>query len=423
MRIRRRDFLRGAAAFTMAPGQPSALLWEATTGAGERPVKTNAKTYDVAVIGAGVFGSWTALRLVQGGRRVVLLDEYGPANARASSGGESRIIRAGYGPDELYARWALRSLTLWRELFSANHVDLFHNCGVLWLAREEDAYATQTAATLAKLGVAAEHFDRAHMQRRYPQFNFDGVDWGLLEPQAGALMARRAVQAVAAAAVANGVTYLQASVKTPAGKARLASIETGAGERISAGQYVFACGPWLGKMFPDLLGERIFPTRQEVFFFGAPAGNAQFAMPAMPGWIFVADGVYGVPDLENRGFKIALDRHGERVDPDTQSRIVAKESAEWMRSYVARRFPGLRDAPIIETRVCQYENTSNGDFLVDRHPQMENVWLVGGGSGHGFKHGPALGEYVAGQVLGAGTAIELRFSLATKHSVQKRTVY
>jgi monomeric sarcosine oxidase len=377
----------------------------------------------VAVVGAGVFGSWTALRLAQGGLRVVLIDQYGPANARASSGGESRIIRAGYGADELYTRWAIRSLTLWQELFAATRVDLFHNCGVLWMARDGDAHARQTAATLAKLGVAAEHFDRAQMQRRYPQFNFDGVDWGLLEPQAGALMARRAVDAVVSSAMASGVTYLQASVKTPAGNGKVASIETGDGERISAGEYVFACGAWLGKIFPGLLGERIFPTRQEVFFFGVPAGNAQFAMPAMPGWIFVADGVYGLPDLENRGFKIALDQHGERVDPDTQSRIVAKESAEWMRSYVQRRFPALRDAPIVETRVCQYENTSNGDFLVDRHPEMENVWLVGGGSGHGYKHGPALGEYVAAQVLASGTPAEPRFSLATKQRVQKRTVY
>jgi len=142
----------------------------------------------------------------------------------------------------------------------------------------------------------------------------------------------------------------------------------------------------------------------------------------MPAWIYLGDEVYGLPNLESRGFKIALDRHGERVDPDTQTRIVSKESTNWMRGYVARRFPALRNAPIVETRVCQYENTSNGDFLIDRHPEMKNVWLVGGGSGHGFKHGPALGEYVAGRLAGK-TEPEPRFSLATKQSVQKRAVY
>lgn len=375
-------------------------------------------------IGAGVFGSWTALRLAQCGRRVILLDQYGPVNARASSGGESRIIRAGYGADELYARWAVRSLALWTGLFKASGLDLFHRSGVLWLARQDDAYVESTAATLTKLGIAAERLDREQVCRRYPQFSFDGVAWGLLEPQHGVLMARRAVQAVVAAAVAQGVTYLQASVNAPTRKGTLQAIETSDGQRIEAAEYVFACGSWLGKMFPELLGNRIFPTRQEVFFFGVPAGTSQFAMPALPTWLFVSDGVYGMPDLESRGFKIALDRHGERIDPDTQSRIVSQDSAEWMRRYVARRFPGLRDAPIVETRVCQYENTSNGDFLVDRHPEMTNVWLVGGGSGHGFKHGPALGDYVAGQLLGNDTATyEPRFSLATKLSVQNREVY
>jgi glycine/D-amino acid oxidase-like deaminating enzyme len=170
------------------------------------------------------------------------------------------------------------------------------------------------------------------------------------------------------------------------------------------------------------LGTRIFPSRQEVFFFGIPAGDARFAPPALPTFLFQADESYGMPDLETRGLKIALDRHGERTDPDTQSRIVSASAIEEIRQYVARRFPALRDAPIVETRVCQYENTSSGDFLIDRHPEMENVWFAGGGSGHGFKHGPAVGEYVAAQLLD-GAPAEPRFSLASKETVQKRAVY
>jgi sarcosine oxidase len=142
----------------------------------------------------------------------------------------------------------------------------------------------------------------------------------------------------------------------------------------------------------------------------------------LPTWLFQGDEMYGMPDLETRGLKIAIDRHGERVDPDTQSRIVSAQGEEVVRKYIARRFPDLRDAPIVESRVCQYENTSNGDFLIDRHPQMENVWFVGGGSGHGFKHGPALGEYVAAQILD-GAEPEARFSLATKATAQQRAVY
>src|SRR6202011_5226455 len=219
--------------------------------------------------------------------------------------------------------------------------------------------------------------------------------------------------------------YRVAEIVTPRrrqGSGDVAAIATRGSENIVGDQFVFACGAWLGKLFPDVLGERIFPTRQEVFFFGVPAGDRRFSPAALPTFLFQRNESYGMPDLEGRGFKIALDRHGVRVDPDTQSRIVSEEAAEEVRRYVARRFPGLRDAPIVETRVCQYENTSSGDFLIDQHPELENVWFVGGGSGHGFKHGPAVGEYVAGRILD-GAVGESRFSLTSKDTVQRRQVY
>jgi glycine/D-amino acid oxidase-like deaminating enzyme len=159
-----------------------------------------------------------------------------------------------------------------------------------------------------------------------------------------------------------------------------------------------------------------------VFFFGVPAGDARFAPPALPTWLFQEDEIYGMPDLESRGLKIALDRHGERVDPDMQSRLASAEGAEEARRFVEQRFPALQGAPIVESRVCQYENTWNGDFLIDRHPAMDNLWFVGGGSGHGFKHGPAVGDYVAGRILD-GAPEEKRFSFATKETVQKRAVF
>jgi monomeric sarcosine oxidase len=381
------------------------------------------KTYDVAVIGAGVFGAWTAWHLARRGQQVVLIDAYGPAHSRASSGGESRIIRMGYGADEIYTRWSQRSLVQWKELFAARSQEaLFQETGVLWLSGGDDARFRQTAATLTRCGVPFEQMDVKTLERRFPQIGLAGITAGLLEPHSGALMARRAVAEVVEDAVQHGTEYRNAAVLRPTGLGRVQHVATNHGENIAAGQFVFACGAWLGKVFPDVLGSRIFPSRQEVFFFGVPPGDARFAPPALPTFLFQADESYGMPDLETRGLKIALDRHGERADPDTQSRIVSASAIEEIRNYVARRFPALRDAPIVETRVCQYENTSNGDFLIDRHPEMENVWFAGGGSGHGFKHGPAVGEYVTGQLLDGGAA-EVRFSLATKDRVQRRAVY
>jgi sarcosine oxidase len=382
----------------------------------------NQKRYDVAVIGAGVFGAWTAWHLGRRGQRVVLLDAYGPAHARASSGGESRIIRMGYGVDELYTRWSMRSLTQWKEFFGVEHSALFQETGVLWLAGENDPRMRETVATLKRCEVPLEEMDRRTLEKRYPQIGLDNVISGFLEPRSGVLMARRAVVAVVEDVMKRGGEYRLAQIATPRGSGLLRSISTNTGEQIVAERFVFACGAWLGKLFPDVLGTRIFPSRQEVFFFGIPGGDSRFAPPALPTWLFQHDLVYGMPDLESRGLKIAFDQHGERVDPDTQSRMVTPEMAAAARKYVARRFPALRDAPIIETRVCQYENTSSGDFLIDLHPEMKNVWFAGGGSGHGFKHGPALGEYVAGQILDGRTP-ESRFSLATKDTAQNRAVY
>jgi sarcosine oxidase len=387
------------------------------------PEMSSGKTYDVAVIGAGVFGAWTAYRLAQRGKKVVLLDAYGPSNSRASSGGESRIIRMGYGTDEIYTRWAMRALPLWQEFFERVREPLLHRTGVLWLAHTPDGYESQCLATLTRLGVPIERLTRAELEKRYPQFDLGAVTWGLLEPQSGVLMARRAVQAVVEEALRAGVEYLNAAVIAPSGSAKLASVKARGGDTVRAGVFLFACGPWLPKLFPELLGHRIFPTRQEVFFFGAPPGDARFKAPALPTWINLGDDeAYGMPDLENRGVKVAMDRHGPTFDPDTGQRTVTPEGLEEARQYLGRLFPTLKGAPLTEARVCQYENTSNGDFLIDRHPAFDNVWLAGGGSGHGFKHGPVLGEYVAARITEGGD-VEPRFALAAKGEMQHRSVF
>jgi monomeric sarcosine oxidase len=384
-------------------------------------------TYDAAVIGAGVFGAWTAYQLQRAGMRVVLIDAHGPGHSRSSSGGESRIIRMGYGADEIYTRSAQRSLRLWQELFARIDQRLFFRTGVLWLAHEDDAYPVKTAETLLRLGIPCEKLTTAEVRFRYPQIGLDRISWALLEPDSGVLLARQAVQGVTFAAIKTGVEYLQDAVSgtgvPPVNRARLDHLETVSGQRISAAHFVFACGPWLPKIFPALLADRIHSTRQEVFFFGTPAGDARFTVPALPTLIDFKDEAYALPDLEGRGIKIAIDRHGPAFDPDTGDRMPTSEGLAEVRRYLARRLPDLKDAPVTETRVCQYENTSNGDFLIDLHPEFENVWLVGGGSGHGFKHGPVVGEYVAARITGSIERLEPRFSLETKARERNRAVF
>jgi sarcosine oxidase len=382
--------------------------------------------FDFVVVGAGVFGAWTARYLQASGASVAIVDAYGPGNSRASSGGETRILRMGYGGDELYTRWAIRSVPQWREFFDGIGQKLFIQTGVLWLGTDSDLHLLGMLELLMRCGVACERLDASAISRRYPQLKMPDVNVGILEPESGVALARRAVQSLINDLVRNGVAVITGAVEPPQGSGKLAQIRISGNQTISANGFVFACGAWLPKLFPDVLGGKIFPTRQEVFFLGPPAGSDRFAIGKMPAWLHHShpDRPYALPDIESRGFKIALDRHGPEFDPDNGSRVVATKSVDHLRKYLRQHVPELADAPVVETRVCQYENTWNGDFLIDRHPGFDNVWLAGGGSGHGFKHGPAVGEYLSALVLASGKgAPEPRFSLAGKQTRRMRGVY
>ena len=378
-----------------------------------------------AVIGAGVFGAWTAEQLRRAGHRVTLVDPWGPAHSRASSGGESRMTRGAYGKDEIYTRMALDSLAEWKQLSAVAGLPIFAAHGVLFFFPNEDPYLRDSLAVHRRLGLPTEALTGAEMARRFPMIDFTCVAAGLFEPEFGALMARRAVQTLVARFVATGGEYRTAAIAPPpvtGERLRVATLASG--QLLQADNYVFACGPWLGKLFPGLLSKRIVPTRQEVFYFAPPPGDARFQPARMPGWADFNGGdvYYGFPDLEGRGVKFAHDTHGPVVDPDTHSRRPTEQAIATITAFRNRRFPALRGAPLIGAEVCQYENSSNGDFLIDRHPALSNVVLVGGGSGHGFKHGPEVGRYAAGLVTGA-MPVEPRFALATKGETQKREVH
>ena len=378
----------------------------------------------VAVIGAGVFGAWTAEHLRRAGHRVTLVDMEGPAHSRASSGGESRMTRGAYGKDAVYTRMALDSLEEWKALSATAGLPIFIPHGVLFFFPSEEDYLTDSIAAHRVLGLPTELLSPSEMAHRFPMIDFTGIHSGIFEPGFGALMARRAVQTLVKNFVAAGGEFRHELTHVPqAGP--LKSVRLGSGSTLEADAFVFALGPWLPKYFPDVLGSRIFATRQEIFYFAPPEGDRRFLPDVMPGWadFNAGDMYYGFPDLEARGVKFAHDKHGVAVDPDTQSREPTKAALDEVVSFRDRRFPLLKGAPVTGAEVCQYENSSNGDFLIDRHPAMPNVVLVGGGSGHGFKHGPEVGRLAAALVLSGGTQSEPRFTLATKAETQHREVH
>jgi sarcosine oxidase len=359
----------------------------------------------IAVVGAGAFGGWTALHLLERGARVTLLDAWGPGNSRASSGGETRIMRATYGPNQPYSRMAAHALKLWQKYERRWKRQFLHRTGVLWMvSSRDDAYERGSLEMLREAGIKFQEMSTAQMKKRWPQINFSDVHWGIYEPECGYLDARASCQAVVDAFVAEGGAYRQLAV-SPDGleSAPLRNLTLSDGSHLKADHYVFACGAWLGKLFPETLGEIIRPTKQDIFFFGPPAGDSRFTDAHLPVWGDHRDRFfYGIPGSGRRGFKVADDTRGGAFDPTNGERIVSPATLMRVREYIAFRFPAMKDAPLIETRVCQYEQTADGNFIVDRHPRMNNVWLLGGGSGHGFKHGPALGEMMAGMILQDG---------------------
>jgi glycine/D-amino acid oxidase-like deaminating enzyme len=361
----------------------------------------------IAVIGSGAFGGWTALYLLRRGARVTLLDAWGAGNSRASSGGDTRVIRGTYGPNQPYTKMVARAMQLWKEHETRWRRQLVHRTGVLWMAAGgDDQFERGSLPRLREADIAYQELSTGDIARRWPQINLQGVGWGIYEPEGGYLAAQVACQAVQEGFLAEGGEYRQAAVLPR-------DLEHGTGDgvwlsdgsRLVADQYIFACGPWMGKLFPDVIGDKIRVTKQDVFFFGTPAGDARFSEKRLPVWADHRERfIYGIPgslgsENQGRGFKIADDSRGPEFDPTTGERVVSAEGLKIVREYLGFRFPAMKDAPLIETQVCQYENTPDNHFIIDRHPAADHVWLVGGGSGHGFKHGPALGEMLAGLVM------------------------
>lgn len=397
----RRTFLKGSG--LGVGGLAAAGSLGGVLSACSRPwIRTEAPGPDVVVVGAGAFGGWTALHLQELGARVTMVDLYGPGNSRATSGDETRGIRAGYPGRDLWSAWAYRAIGRWRafdeEWAPVLGGRVFYGAGNVTF-RDHRAALEPIAETWDRVGVPYEWLDPDEAAYRWPQFRLDGIEAALYEPDAGVARSRAACQRVAEIFRRRGGRIVTAKA-TPGGGAggRLSRVDLTPGEALGADRFVFALGPWFPKAFPEIMGERIRIPMGHVFYWGTPPGDDRFAYPNMPSWGF--PGVTGWPTYppDHRGFRI---RTGGRSqdDPDTSVRWIPEEYFEQPRRVLAERFPDLVDEPVLETRACHYESSHTRDWIIDRHPEWENVWLAGGGSAEGFKFGPVLGELIAGRVL------------------------
>jgi sarcosine oxidase len=370
-------------------------------------------TAEIVVVGAGAFGGWTALYLREMGFAVTMIDQYGPGNSRATSGGESRQIRAGYGEREIYTRWVLQAFERWKARESEWGKKLFFQTGQLSLAREWTKDLTDTKKVFDKLGVKYDIVKHDDLVRHYPQMNTQSVDFAMYTPSTGVLKAREGCVAVAQAFEKKGGRFLTAKVELGRRSGTtLRDVALSTGQRVAAQTFVFACGPWLPKVFPSVMKNKLATPRRVVFFYGTPPGDERFTYPNFPTWS--VDNAYGFPSIEGKGFKVVPTFERVIVDPDTQEHTLTADELRLGREFVTNWFPALAGQPLVESKVCQREDSIDEHFIVNQHPELNNVWLVGGGSGHGYKHGIMLGDYVANRVVGKDKNPELAATFKLK---------
>ena len=324
-------------------------------------------------------GASIARELARRGWEVTLAEQYAPGTVRSASGGDTRILRAAHGADEWYTRLAWRARELWLELQEETGTPLWEPTGLAWFACTSDGFEARSRPSLERAGIGYEWRSADDARTLFPSLAVDDLEAVLWEPDAGVLHARRATQEL----VEDGERH---GVRPRAG--RIVPADDPAADVV-----VWACGAWLPSLFPGHVDVRI--ERRDVFFFG---GDASWR--GTPAWVEYDSGYYGHGEIGGLGVKVAPDFPSDEVDPDTVDRVALPERLDAARSYTSRRFPTLADAPLVGSRVCQYDLSFDSHFLLGRHPERETWWLVGGGSGHGFKHGPALGEYVADCIEG-----------------------
>ena len=433
MTIDRREFLKvaGLQAGLIAAGAKS--LEAATTGGTHAPapgapaVSKRRATYDVIVIGAGSWGGWTALNLQQKGAKVLMIDEWGPGNARSTSGDETRGVRSSYGDrpapaGEVWARWARKAMTKWIE-FDATwgkemKIQHLFQCGDLIFRPAPEPFTTHTRENWDKLKIKYEVLPIDEVRYRWPVYNLTDMTLALYEPDAGMVRARRSCESVAAVFKSLGGTILISRAwPTMAVNGKMKQLQLSNGDLLEAPTFVFAVGPWFPKVFPDLMGKRMRTPMGNVGYFGPPAGDSRFRFPNLPTWNY--PGVTGWPEIpdDNSGFRVRTGG-GTETDPDTSNRWLSEEATKRLRDFVASKFPALTGAPLLRTHSCHYEIGTGRNFMVDKHPQMENVWLAGSGMAEGFKFGPVIGEYVSNRVLGHDQEPEL----AAQYRIPTQTI-
>ena len=350
---------------------------------------------EIIVVGAGIAGASTALSLIRRGAKVTLIDRWEPGHARASSSDYNRVARAISGRDEFYTSWFRDARLRWMELEAETGQKLYYENGALILTTEGHCHwEDSTPATFEKVGVPYNRFSADEIAYHFPQFQTPDIAYALFEPEAGLVMAHRAV-----------ITTVQLFERL-GGVVRRGRVETDENERpvldgkpLEADVIVIATGPWMDEMFPRTIGPISVIMGINVLYTSTPDGSDMFDYTRMPCWIDHGMGSFGLPSVEGSGVKAAVVIPHEPIDINNDERLIRRESLAKTRSYIRKRLPGLIGQRVVDSKFNQVILTPDTHFVVDWHPEHQNVLFAGGCSGHLFKHGPTFGDFAAGVAM------------------------
>ncbi|MEY4529658.1 MAG: hypothetical protein RLZZ156_379 [Deinococcota bacterium] len=372
------------------------------------------QSFDVIIIGAGAAGSSSALALAKRGKKVLLLEQFSVPHERGSSHGHSRIFRFAYD-DSDYARLAMRSLSAWRELEVDTGQVILDLFGGLDVGTSGNASLERTANTMSEVGAAFERLDSSTLKKRFPQWNVP-TNWvGLHSPDAGIVMPSRAVELMVAQAQRLGLTLLE-HCEVLSLDITQHQVSTNQGI-FSAAQIVIAAGAWLPKLVPDL-APKLEVTLESVMYF-SPKNLASFTPQHFPIFIDHNSLVYGFPVQGLPGVKLGYHQSGGVTDPDTREFTVPQNTIDQAHQWLETHLP-KQNWTLIQARTCLYTNTPSHDFILDSHPDSNQIMLVSPCSGHGFKFAAYIGQLVADKLSGIQNDFDLpRFKL--ENALQKGT--
>jgi sarcosine oxidase len=362
----------------------------------------------VAVVGTGSIGSMSLWHLARAGVDAIGFEQYAPGHDQAAAGGESRIFRTAYLEGPQYVPLLLRARELWRELEEESGVDLLDLNRGLMIGHEESDAMRNVLASARDFDLPHRLLDIDEMRREFPQHAMREGEVAFLDEWAGVLRPEFAVLAAATAAQDRGARVVTGS--------RVLDVEPGPdGVRIrcddrswSVEQAIVTAGPWTNRFVPAL-AEHVHPRRLVMTWYHPRGAIDDYRPERFP--IFIRDTgdvhIFGIPTLDGGSVKVAPHAsYGEMADADDLDRNVAAADLGPINAAVTELFPGLVPTPV---RVAAYMDayTSDGHAMVGAMPGADNVWLLGGFSGHGFKMAPAFGQVAADLAINGKTTLPI----------------